>query len=124
MFVESPRDLVQEFIQMNTFHRNAQHAHGAFRCSGDLPNAGLSSNGSATSLCRLVASAHHSSCEKHLPQYFCHRSGSLLSFEVSIFPSRSNKFCAMGMWIMAETGRHPSSPRVVRRATPARVPPH
>lgn len=98
--------------------------YGAFLCSGDFANVGDSSNGSAASLWRLAASAHHSSWEKHLPQYFDHCSGSLLFLDVSIWPSRVNISCVFGKCIMADTGRQPSSLRVVLRATPARVPPH
>ena len=97
---------------------------GAFLCSGDLANAGDSSNGSTFSLCIRAASAHHSNCEKHLDEYFLHCSISLLSLEVSTLPSRSKTSCAFGICIIAETGKHPNSLSVVRNDTPARVPPH
>lgn len=41
-----------------------------------------------------------------------------------MFPSLFNASCAFGVCIIADTGKHPVSLRVVRSATAARVPPH
>jgi len=110
------------------------HDDGALRCSGDVTNIGDSLvNGSSMARCRIVASAHHSNCEKQRPQYVCHRrlSSLISSFGSSLFfwfemivPSTSSTSWARGIWIMADTGKHPTSPSVVRKATPARTPPH
>lgn len=92
---------------------------GTFLCEGSVLKAGDVAKGSQTFRWTLVASPHHSNCEKHRSVYDSQRSSSWMTL-----PSSSKMFPAFGIWIMAETGRHPSSDKIGRNECAARLPPH
>src|SRR5690606_4329314 len=86
-----------------------------------LMKAGTGGRAPLAARCCCAAVAHQSSWIKVLAKYFAHSCPSTPSRKLPSAPSTS---CALGIWIIAETGRQPSSERKARMPTAARTPPH